>query len=677
VSEAPTERTFTSWKEIAQFFDRDIRTVQRWEKEEGLPVHRHLHQKQSSVYAHDAELEAWRRERGALMEASAPAARSAPGSGWRKWAAAAGTVAAVGILVWWGLLNGIGADPQPGFAVTTLEGTRPGSGLIGAHTGDLNGDGVGDFVLNAGEAREVYLYFGGKLPASGAEIPPSANVILSGDPRGGLNVTQVADFNGDGLSDLFLSTNLDEPEAYRETGKSFIVLGRRTWARALSLPKDADVTFWFDIKGDVRMGGCKVFNGAQDLNGDGIDDVLLALLDWGPERPSAGLLVGLWGRKKWPEKMDISRERDFSILGARSGEGLGYPCVVGDFNGDRTADLGVVGTDSRLWGALGGRARFYLFAGRDAWPKNMDANTDFEFRVDGVREKAFWMTPALADVNGDGEQDLILGWPDPRDSGDYAGEVQIWFGGKNRKGVAAADAADVRILGDVAGDGLGVGLVTNDMDGDGIQDLVVAAFGPGNLYLIYGQREWKKQGKLDEYAPLMLLDGETSLGYEKIGIDDLDADGLPEIVATSPWSDTRQARRGGRAWILKPQLPVAVDVRPGREPNVILPRGLVVVRVQSDAPSASDPIDPATLRLAGAPPTFHRLSDFDGDGRQEFQVHFDMRALKISPDATHITLTGRTRSGRPVAGSDSIVVMPSGGRLASDGAAAKQVPTKK
>ena len=48
-----------SWKEIASHFRRDVRTVQRWEKEEGLPVHRKLHSKLPSIYAYTAELDAW------------------------------------------------------------------------------------------------------------------------------------------------------------------------------------------------------------------------------------------------------------------------------------------------------------------------------------------------------------------------------------------------------------------------------------------------------------------------------------------------------------------------------------------------------------------------------------------------------------------------------------------
>ena len=54
----PADR-LDSWKEIAVYLRRDVRTVQRWEKHEGLPVHRHLHQRANSVYARKSELDEW------------------------------------------------------------------------------------------------------------------------------------------------------------------------------------------------------------------------------------------------------------------------------------------------------------------------------------------------------------------------------------------------------------------------------------------------------------------------------------------------------------------------------------------------------------------------------------------------------------------------------------------
>jgi len=48
-----------SWKEIAAYLKRSVRTVTRWEREEGLPVHRHVHARAGTVFAYKAELDAW------------------------------------------------------------------------------------------------------------------------------------------------------------------------------------------------------------------------------------------------------------------------------------------------------------------------------------------------------------------------------------------------------------------------------------------------------------------------------------------------------------------------------------------------------------------------------------------------------------------------------------------
>jgi len=67
----PADR-LDSWKEIASFLRRDVRTVQRWEKKEELPVHRHQHDKLGSVYAYPKELNEWfarRQQSGSASEA--------------------------------------------------------------------------------------------------------------------------------------------------------------------------------------------------------------------------------------------------------------------------------------------------------------------------------------------------------------------------------------------------------------------------------------------------------------------------------------------------------------------------------------------------------------------------------------------------------------------------------
>ena len=61
-----------SWKEIAAYLGREVRTVQLWEKSEGLPIHRHQHARQGSVYASKVELDAWREARKNSAVPAAP-----------------------------------------------------------------------------------------------------------------------------------------------------------------------------------------------------------------------------------------------------------------------------------------------------------------------------------------------------------------------------------------------------------------------------------------------------------------------------------------------------------------------------------------------------------------------------------------------------------------------------
>ncbi len=105
-----------SWKEIAAYLNRDVTTVQRWEKREGMPVHRHQHDKIGSVYAVRAELDAWARSRNLppaqenadktfVPNPPAPSPRPAIGTSHATWSsvlplAAVVAALAIGAILW-------------------------------------------------------------------------------------------------------------------------------------------------------------------------------------------------------------------------------------------------------------------------------------------------------------------------------------------------------------------------------------------------------------------------------------------------------------------------------------------------------------------------------------------------------------------------------------------------
>jgi hypothetical protein len=64
----PTGTLLDSWKAIATYVKRDVSTAQRWEKCEGMPIHRHVHDKGSSVYAFSSELDGWLQSRGLRLD---------------------------------------------------------------------------------------------------------------------------------------------------------------------------------------------------------------------------------------------------------------------------------------------------------------------------------------------------------------------------------------------------------------------------------------------------------------------------------------------------------------------------------------------------------------------------------------------------------------------------------
>jgi Tol biopolymer transport system component len=81
-SAGPPDGRLDSWKKIASYLKRDVSTVQRWERREAMPVHRHLHDKQGSVFAFRAELDTWWLSRSAQLAGEANAATEpAPSSG--------------------------------------------------------------------------------------------------------------------------------------------------------------------------------------------------------------------------------------------------------------------------------------------------------------------------------------------------------------------------------------------------------------------------------------------------------------------------------------------------------------------------------------------------------------------------------------------------------------------
>lgn len=156
------EQPLSSWKEIGAYLQRNAATVRRWEKEEGLPVHRHSHKSRSSVYAYPSEIDAWRVTRKVVAEdAPAPV-----GTFWRAPAFASAILLSL-------VMIGNGARPQTASAKNGPLAKRLVCSNCGDPDGNVSQDGrwmaytdwdSGDLAildLRTGKSRRLLVKSGG------------------------------------------------------------------------------------------------------------------------------------------------------------------------------------------------------------------------------------------------------------------------------------------------------------------------------------------------------------------------------------------------------------------------------------------------------------------------------------------------------------------------------------
>ncbi len=144
------ERPLDSWKEIARYLGRSVRTAQSWETHEGLPVRRHQHLKAGTVYAYRSEIDAWLEGRAAMADGGATSGARPWQRGWLPIALVVLVVTAV---VAWRLTREPGSTgPGDPAAVTGLEGR---DWLLIASFDNLTGDELVEGTIEAALRREL------------------------------------------------------------------------------------------------------------------------------------------------------------------------------------------------------------------------------------------------------------------------------------------------------------------------------------------------------------------------------------------------------------------------------------------------------------------------------------------------------------------------------------------
>jgi len=226
-------------------------------------------------------------------------------------------------------------------------------GQAARFVGDYDADGYDDVVVSAMysnalsvDAGQSFLVFGSPGPVFNAVnvagLNGSSGFKISASENGGLIGHAVAggDFNGDGISDLFVSQN-----GYSITaGAAYVIYGD-----AGGVYSNIAVDTMLSSTGYGIFGAAVTENighslsSAGDFNADGIDDLLIASYlrdDAGADSGAAWLITGVTGNARADLNINsITAADGFRISGGGVGDHFGQSTSFGDVNGDGKSDL--------------------------------------------------------------------------------------------------------------------------------------------------------------------------------------------------------------------------------------------------------------------------------------------------------------------------------------------------
>ncbi|RYF90698.1 MAG: hypothetical protein EON95_16460, partial [Caulobacteraceae bacterium] len=275
---------------------------------------------------------------------------------------------------------------------------------------------------------------------------------------------------------------------------------------------DLDGSNGFQLSG-VAAGDNSGFSvsSAGDVNGDGIDDLIIGAGRADPNGTSSGAsYVVFGGEAAFAATLDLSTlngSNGFRISGGMYDRAGFSVASAGDVNGDGIGDLIIGAPYDNAPGFYTGAA--YVVFGKDtaddgAFAANvnlfaLDPASGFQISGAASVDQSGWSVDGAGDINGDGFDDVIIGAWLASPNGTQSGASYVVFGSDAGFGsginLASLDGNNgFQIRGAAAGDRSGDSVSSaGDVNGDGFDDLIVGAwradadyYNSGASYVVFG-----------------------------------------------------------------------------------------------------------------------------------------------------------------------------------------------
>ena len=503
------------------------------------------------------------------------------------------TLLAIGVIVFPSstlALDLIDLDGSNGFQINGIDADDySGSSVSGA--GDINGDGIDDVIIGAYMAYpsgESYVVFGNSagfpLILDLATLDGSNGFQINGtDPYdlSGMSVSGAGDLNSDGIDDVIIGAPVGFPNDTLYAGASYVVFGSSVGFPASINLSSLNGSNGFQINGvdGSDWSGYSV-SGAGDINGDGIDDVIIGAFKADPIGLETGQSYVVFGDSAgFPASLDLASldgSNGFHINGEDSYDQMGLSVSgAGDINDDGIDDVIIGAPAATANGFYGAGKSYVVFGSSEGFPTSLDVfslNGRNGFVINGIdiADYSGHSVSAAGDVNSDGIDDVIIGAYQADPVGINTGQSYVVFGssegfladfnltsldGNNGFQINGIDASDLSGW-SVSGAG--------DINGDGIDDVIIGAHdadpnnvsGAGESYVVYGSSTGfpvsLNLAELDDITGFQIngIEFADYSGRSVSGVGDINGDGGDDLIIGAFRADPNGLYEAGESYVV-------------------------------------------------------------------------------------------------------------------------------